>query len=45
MSEAIITFFVCLIVYRGVCAYLNWAPTPIVQITMNSYHERGNADD
>lgn len=45
MSEAIITFFVCLIVYRGVCAYLNWSPAPIVQVVLNSYYRRQDADE
>lgn len=37
MAEAIVTFFVCLIVYRGLCAFMNWAPVPVVQITINNH--------
>ena len=36
MSEAILTFFRCLTIYRAICAGMNWSPWPVVQITINN---------
>lgn len=35
MSE-IVTFFACLIIYRAICAGMNWTPWPSWQITINN---------
>jgi hypothetical protein len=36
VSDAILTFFLCLFIYRALCAYMEWAPWPLVQITINN---------
>lgn len=36
MSDAIVTFFICLVVYRGLCWYCDAAPFPVVNITINN---------
>lgn len=36
MSDAIVTFFVCLVLYRCACAVFSWHPIPLVSITINN---------
>jgi hypothetical protein len=37
MADNILTFFLCLVLYRAICAGMKWAPWPLVQITINNY--------
>ena len=37
MADSILTFFLCLFVYRTLCAWNGWQPWPLVQITINNY--------
>jgi len=30
MADSILTFFLCLVLYRAICAGMNWAPWPVV---------------
>jgi hypothetical protein len=39
MSEAIITFFACLMIYRAACRLLDWHPLPLVQVIFNNHNE------
>lgn len=43
MSDAVIWFFICLIVYRGFCRWAKLEPFPLVQININNYRDCDDA--
>lgn len=39
MSEVVIVWFACLIIYRALCRLLDWHPLPLVTVTVHNYKE------